>query len=373
MGTRLMVRPRNEAGGADKEREVLLDEEEILVGRDKACHLVLSQTAVSRQHAKITRDGALSFIEDLGSAFGTQVNGKTLPKGEKRLLRNGDVIAVAQFDITFDRVAEAQPQSTEGRAHKTSFIAKAVMKDAIRGIGAVSEAPWFRVMNGPREGQKFPIEEAQELVAGREEDVDIVLKDDLVSRRHAKFRRDWAGVHVEDLGSRNGIKVNRKKVPRATLADQDEVEVGGIRLLFLDPSAVRDSPVVLPGERGPSTEEVRAPKARPATGASRRSEPAPAPDPPEPVPEPPPEDPPPPGEPALGEAEPGDQVPDDVPPEDFPEDDPGISTDGPEDAHAPRRGLSRLLADRRKLPVLVAGVFGSLLAIALVAAMFAGC
>ncbi|MBM4380284.1 MAG: FHA domain-containing protein, partial [Deltaproteobacteria bacterium] len=260
MGIRLVVRPRNEAGGAEKARELVLDEEEVLVGRDKACHLVLSQTAVSRQHAKISLDGALTFIEDLGSAFGTQVNGKALPKGEKRLLRNGDVIAVAQFDITFVRVADARPQSTEGRAHKTSFLAKAVVKDALRGLGADAESPYFRVMNGPREGQKFPIEEAQELVAGREDDVDIVLKDDLVSRRHVKFRRDMAGVHVEDLGSRNGIKVNRKKATRATLADQDEVEVGGIRLLFLDPSAVRDAPVVLPEEAGASTEELRSPK-----------------------------------------------------------------------------------------------------------------
>jgi len=379
MGIRLLVRPRNEAGGAEKPRELVLDDEEILVGRDKACHLVLSQTAVSRQHAKITRDGALTFIEDLGSAFGTQVNGKVLPKGEKRLLRNGDVVAVAQFDITFDRVADARPQSTEGRSHKTSFLAKAVVKDAMRGIGAAAESPYFRVMNGPREGQKFPIEEAQELVAGREDDVDIVLKDDLVSRRHVKFRRDWAGVHVEDLGSRNGIKVNRKKATRATLADQDEVEVGGIRLLFLDPSAVRDAPVVLPENEGPSTEEIRSPKALNSTGAARRPEAKPAPE-PEPAPaepEPPPEEPPAP-EPApddLGMEDGGmgdGPVPDEMPPDSMGGEDGPFPTDDADEPPPRRRGMSRLLADRRKLPVLIAGILGALLALGLLAFMFAG-
>ncbi|MFL5322086.1 MAG: FHA domain-containing protein [Myxococcaceae bacterium] len=259
MSVRLMVRQRAEAGGAEKAQEVVLDEPVILIGRDKACQVVLAQQAVSRQHARITQDGSLFFVEDLGSAYGTQVNQKALPKGEKRLLRNGDIVAVAQFDITFDRLADV-PKDGDGppRHDKTSFIAKAVVKDVMRGIGSAGEGPYFRIMNGPKEGQKIPIEEAQELVVGREEGADIIFKgDDLISRKHAKFRRDWSGVHVEDLQSRNGIKVNKKRTTRKTLKDRDEVEIGGIRLLFLDPSEVREAPVVLPEEEGESTESSK--------------------------------------------------------------------------------------------------------------------
>jgi pSer/pThr/pTyr-binding forkhead associated (FHA) protein len=121
-------------------------------------------------------------------------------------------------------------------------------------------------MNGPLEGKRFEVSDAQELVIGREEDVDVILdQDDLVSRRHAKVRRDWSGTAVEDLGSRNGIKVNRKKVLTAPLKDRDEIEVGNTRFLFLDPSEVREAPVV--SER---------PKSKPAQPAA----PAPAEEPP---------------------------------------------------------------------------------------------
>ena len=70
-----------------------------------------------------------------------------------------------------------------------------------------------------------------------------LVEDDLVSRRHAKIRRDWSGVTIEDLGSRNGIRVNRKKTTSAPLKDRDEIEVGNTRFLYLDPSEVREVPV----------------------------------------------------------------------------------------------------------------------------------
>src|SRR6185436_15616393 len=108
-------------------------------------------------------------------------------------------------------------------------------------------------MNGPKEGQKIEVQDAQEIVIGRDETADVILKDDLVSRRHCKIRRDWSGTHVEDLESRNGIKVNKKKTTRKTLRDRDELEIGGIRLLYLDPNEVREAPVVLPDEEGEST------------------------------------------------------------------------------------------------------------------------
>ena len=74
----------------------------------------------------------------------------------------------------------------------------------MRGLSAGGEQPYFRIMNGPREGERIEIADAQEYIIGRDETADIIFKDDLVSRRHVKVRRDWSGVHVEDRGSRNG-------------------------------------------------------------------------------------------------------------------------------------------------------------------------
>ncbi len=248
MGVRLTVKQRSEAGGAEKPSVVILNDDIIPLGRDKTCQVVLAQQAVSRSHARILRDGTLFFLEDLGSAYGTQINGQKLPKGEKRLLKNGDLIAIAQFDVTFDRVAE---RAQEGAS--TGFVARKVVKDVMRGLSSGGESPYFRIMNGPREGERIEVLEAQEYVIGREDGVEIVINDDLISRRHAKIRRDWSGTHVEDLDSRNGIKVNKKKTKKKTLKDSDELEVGGIRMLYIDPTEVREAPVVLPEDEDERT------------------------------------------------------------------------------------------------------------------------
>src|SRR5689334_17133292 len=239
MSVRLVVKQRSAEGGAKTGTEQVMDVPVITMGRDKACEVVLQEQAVSRRHARISRDGELYFVEDLASSYGTQVNGKKLGKGEKRLLRNGDVIAIAQFDVTFERVAELLPSS-----EKTSFIARQAVKDVMKGLNA--EKPFLRVMNGKMEGHRLEISEGQPVVIGRDPSCDLVLTDDLASRQHAKVRRDFSGTHIEDLGSRNGIKVNKKRVKTRTLKDRDEVEVGGTRFLFLDPTEVREAPALEP-------------------------------------------------------------------------------------------------------------------------------
>jgi len=185
---------------------------------------------------------------------GTSINGVKLAKGGKRLLTNGDTIAIAQFDVVFDRVA--QVEEGEEKTGHTRFISANVVRGVMQGL-ANGEDPYMRVMDGPRDGQKIPIAAAHEYIVGRDETADIPLDDDLVSRRHVKIRRDWAGVSVEDLGSRNGLKVNKKKVKRVTLKDRDEVQIGNVKLLFIDPAEIRDAPVVMPANDDENTHALQ--------------------------------------------------------------------------------------------------------------------
>jgi pSer/pThr/pTyr-binding forkhead associated (FHA) protein len=239
MPFRLLVQSKAQTGEAPAQ-ELLLSEDAVTVGRDKQCQVVLGDPAVSRRHLTITREDALYFAADLGSSFGTRINGAALPAKERRLLRDGDVIAIGPYDLTFDRAPEAPSPAHE----MTAFVARREVKDALRGLA--NNAPFLRVMNGPLEGSRFEIQEAQEVIIGREEGVDIFLDDDLISRRHAKIRRGWSGTRIEDLGSRNGVRVNKKKIVSETLKDRDEIEIGGTRFLFIDPSAMEESVVVAP-------------------------------------------------------------------------------------------------------------------------------
>jgi FHA domain len=57
---------------------------------------------VSRRHARITSRGALFFVEDLGSANGTLINGSMrLTPQEPYLLTSGDVIQIGETALKF--------------------------------------------------------------------------------------------------------------------------------------------------------------------------------------------------------------------------------------------------------------------------------
>ncbi len=53
----------------------------------------------SRQHAVITAEGNCLVIEDLGSTNGTYVNRSRVPPGQKRPLRDGDIIQIGQVQL----------------------------------------------------------------------------------------------------------------------------------------------------------------------------------------------------------------------------------------------------------------------------------
>jgi hypothetical protein len=65
----------------------------LLIGRDASCDVVIPDRQVSRQHARITKTGAIVMIEDLGSKNGTYLNGQVLT--EAKQLVEADEITVA--------------------------------------------------------------------------------------------------------------------------------------------------------------------------------------------------------------------------------------------------------------------------------------
>lgn len=54
---------------------------------------------------------------------------------------------------------------------------------------------------------RVPLDEGRDVVFGRGDDVDVLVDDTRVSRRHATVRRSRVGVQLRDLGSRNGTAI----------------------------------------------------------------------------------------------------------------------------------------------------------------------
>ncbi|WP_345630195.1 ATP-binding cassette domain-containing protein [Rugosimonospora acidiphila] len=70
------------------------------------------------------------------------------------------------------------------------------------------------------------------ITIGRGPRNDIVLKELLVSRRHAEVRRSGAGYVVVDLGSSNGTYLNGKQVSREPLQPGDLLSIGRHQFVF---------------------------------------------------------------------------------------------------------------------------------------------
>ena len=71
-------------------------------------------------------------------------------------------------------------------------------------------------------------------VIGRAASCQLSLDDPLVSRHHAQLTVENDQVTVEDLGSRNGVKVNGEPITvRYTVKDKDQSVIGGQELKYL--------------------------------------------------------------------------------------------------------------------------------------------
>ena len=82
----------------------------------------------------------------------------------------------------------------------------------------------LKVTSGPEQGRTLEIE--GEVVLGRE-NVDLVVPDTEISRRHAVVREVERGVEIEDLGSMNGTFVNGERITSpVTLTSTGTLRVG---------------------------------------------------------------------------------------------------------------------------------------------------
>jgi hypothetical protein len=80
--------------------------------------------------------------------------------------------------------------------------------------------------------QEFDLPRGVTLI-GRSLDCHVTIEDPLVSRQHARILIDDNGVSIEDLGSRNGVKLNGVTLRgRGQLQDGDRLRIGTQDLVF---------------------------------------------------------------------------------------------------------------------------------------------
>jgi len=101
----------------------------------------------------------------------------------------------------------------------------------------------LRFISGKYQGGEFPLRPHREIIIGRSSDLDMVLVEDMVSRKHAKITTDDTVVTIQDLGSTNGTFVNGEKVRKAELKDGDRILIGTsiIKMVFVEGDATNNA------------------------------------------------------------------------------------------------------------------------------------
>ncbi len=86
----------------DRERPVTqtaLNTDTFIVGRAEECHLVLPESTINREHARLLRRGDGFFLEDLGSRLGTFIGDRKLTPHEPTPLAPGVTFTVFPYSI----------------------------------------------------------------------------------------------------------------------------------------------------------------------------------------------------------------------------------------------------------------------------------
>jgi pSer/pThr/pTyr-binding forkhead associated (FHA) protein len=90
---------------------------------------------------------------------------------------------------------------------------------------------WLYILSGPGAGRDFRL--GSKTTIGRDPvECDIVLSDPAVSERHARIQKEGDEFFIYDLASLNHTFVNGQPVQKQILADDDEIRIGNVTLVF---------------------------------------------------------------------------------------------------------------------------------------------
>lgn len=238
-----------------RQAPVWLADERITLGQDHRNTLVLPDAGVSLFHAEIRREEGHYYLSDCASEAGTLVNGERI--SSRYQIRADDLLQVGAVELQFIDPMKAQ-------------------------VKVDTAKKWFlQVLQGENEGNKYPL--AGSMTFGRSVKCELCFNDPELSRRHCEFFLKDGVLEVKDLGSANGLQVNRQKVTTATLQAGDQMQMGSVILLVIGPkvdeveqAAVEDATVFMPMAALPKASKVAAASA-PAPRASVAPNPASAP------------------------------------------------------------------------------------------------
>ena len=241
---------------------------EVVFGRSDNCDVKLTEGHPSRRHAKVSVADDEVWVEDLGSANGTFVNGTKLTARTK--LNSGDIVSFHEEEYRFEGgndddqatvvrplpteqedatvvrplpdmpavapTADAVPKSWADPDYQNQQSTRMLTPEQLRAmaeggheLGEQISAPHLAVRSGKEAGAVLRFNpDASEWSIGTDADHDLVLSDEGVSAFHAKIAREGERWKLIDQMSANGTFVNDQKTTVGYLASGDHIRFGPV-------------------------------------------------------------------------------------------------------------------------------------------------
>jgi pSer/pThr/pTyr-binding forkhead associated (FHA) protein len=262
---------------------VPLIRDEITIGRKEGNTIRLTERNVSRRHARILRNtnNGEVHIEDLGSYNGIRVNNARI--AERVSLRVSDQVQIGDYKLYLK--AEGLEQADDARTMPLERVDSQVPTEAMAAVAPGGTAPHLpqapaaapmigspnrtmvaiadtdptgrtigpataaavAALNAPGgygklvvlssnfAGKEFELSRPQ-MIIGRTDENDIVINHRSISRNHAKLVREpeTGRYTISDLQSSNGVRVNGQDYGKVELRRGDVVDLGHVRLRFVE-------------------------------------------------------------------------------------------------------------------------------------------
>ena len=198
---------------ADPKKTYEIGQFEFLIGRSKDCALIVGDPLVSRVHARVNYQNKNYVIENFGKNP-TRLNGTPI---YKQVLNNGDLLTIGNEQFIFQTEVESDDASESYSDNGKTVIATSP-SDA-RGF------PNLSVTSSLGDNLSFQLDKNAYLI-GRQQNCDICIDDNMVSRRHAEIYRDSTSWRIRDLGSGNGTLLNGTLIDDTPLPEYATVHLG---------------------------------------------------------------------------------------------------------------------------------------------------
>ncbi|PRC91003.1 FHA domain-containing protein [Solimicrobium silvestre] len=186
-------------------QEIPINKVKITIGRRPSNDVVLNHLAISGEHAVIETHSNDSFLEDLNSTNGTQVNGQPV---KRHFLQNGDVISLAKYKLRFEM---------DGMHH----VINSQFPDPNPVPGASVKHAFVKVLNGSNAGRQLVL--SKELTTLGTPGVQVAT---ITRTNNTYFLTHVEGAQstlVNDAGIGNKVR---------ELKQGDVIDLSGTRLMF---------------------------------------------------------------------------------------------------------------------------------------------